>query len=562
MRGRFLIVGALLGGLTSLPAMALSYLAWQAAKLPFFPFDAFDWLARTLPGDIITLGIDTIVNLVNSVNAILSIGTTSTAAKSVEQAMALGGGVVVGVLLGLGAAATIRRAPEHRWASGIGVGLVGLLIIGLIEMNLGLLDSPLPSLIWLGVLLTGWGVALVQLLAFVQAAQRADEVDTGRREALIQIAGASIVLTLVGWGLGRWLSGGSEETGAGQPLANLPSAPSQLPSSTASPTPLAMQVPEASSDVTNETTPVPSATATTTARERVPAAPGTRMELTPNDRFYRIDINTRPVRVDGDSWELQVEGLFDNPRSVTISDLMAYPAVTEPITLSCISNRIGGDLIGTSNWTGLRLRDLLKDLGLRSEAQELYIEGADGFYESVAMEDMMDPRTLLVYGMNGETLPVEHGYPLRIYIPNRYGMKQPKWITRIEAIDKNGPGYWVDRGWSAEARPKIVSVIDTVAIEAEQNGNIPIGGIAWAGDRGIQKVELQVDDGDWVETTLRTPPLSSLTWVQWRYDWPKVSGPHTFRVRTVDGTGALQTEARSGAHPDGATGYHEKTVAI
>jgi hypothetical protein len=259
---------------------------------------------------------------------------------------------------------------------------------------------------------------------------------------------------------------------------------------------------------------------------------------------------------------LQVSGLFDRPHPLTLSDLFAYPAVTQPITLSCISNPIGGDLIGTSYWTGVRLHDVLQDLGLRPEAQELFIKAADGFYESVEMQDLLDPRTLLVYGMNGETLPVAHGFPLRIYIPNRYGMKQPKWITSIEAIDHSGPGYWVDRGWSAEARPQIVSVIDTVAKDHVVNDRVPIGGIAWAGDRGIQRVQLQVDDGEWVEATLLTPPLSGLTWVLWRYDWPLVHGRHTFRVRATDGTGALQIAQEHDPYPDGATGYGSVTMTI
>jgi DMSO/TMAO reductase YedYZ molybdopterin-dependent catalytic subunit len=169
---------------------------------------------------------------------------------------------------------------------------------------------------------------------------------------------------------------------------------------------------------------------------------------------------------------------------------------------------------------------------------------------------------LLVYGMNGDTLPIEHGYPLRIYIPNRYGMKQPKWITHIEAIDHEGAGYWVDRGWSAQARPHIVSVIDTIAQEGVVDGKIPVGGIAWAGDRGIQRVEVQIDDGEWNEAVLRTPPLGPLTWVQWRYGWLREAGQHAFRVRATDGTGTLQIEERSGVRPDGATGYHTRRESI
>jgi hypothetical protein len=269
-----------------------------------------------------------------------------------------------------------------------------------------------------------------------------------------------------------------------------------------------------------------------------------------------------PPVIDGGSWQLESAGLFRNPRPLSLQDLIAYPAVTQPITLSCISNRVAGDLIGTSYWTGARLRDVLEDLGLQPEASALYVEAEDGFYETVVAEDMMDERTLLVYAMNGETLPVEHGFPLRIYIPNRYGMKQPKWIVRIEAIEAWLPGYWVERSWSREARPQIVSVIDTISEQATADGVAPVGGIAWAGDRGISRVEVQVDDGPWQEVQLRTPPLSGLTWVQWRFDWQATPGRHTLAVRATDGSGALQIAEVQGVRPDGATGYHSVTARI
>jgi hypothetical protein len=260
---------------------------------------------------------------------------------------------------------------------------------------------------------------------------------------------------------------------------------------------------------------------------------------------------------------LEIEGLFDNPRPLSLEDLMAYPAVTQPVTMACISNRVGGDLIGTSSWTGPRLRDVMADMGIQDGARFLQVEAIDSFYETVSIMDLLDPRTLLVYGMNGETLPVEHGFPLRIYIPDRYGMKQPKWITKITAMAEDVEGYWVARGWSKEARPQINSVIDTVNVDGRTaEGLIPIGGIAWAGDRGIQKVELQFDDSEWVEAMLRTPTLSPLTWVQWRYDWAAEGGSHLIKVRATDGTGALQTEAEQGTRPDGATGYHSERVRV
>lgn len=572
--------GAVLGGILVIPLMALLFLGERFAQLPFVPFDLFDWMARVLPGDLITFGIDTLVSVT------LALGfSTSDTAKLAEQALALVMFVGIGVVLGGVVALLARRMDQPASRIGAFVGLALFLFFAVVETGLSNTNSGVAALIWLLVLTGGWGWLLGTLLPASAAATDAAEAEAGtRRDVLVKVAGGSVAVALAAWGLGRMLARPEQATGAGQPLTNLQAStatPEPNPTGTATSAPTATApadssaaatatpgeagaAEEATATATNTAAsePPPEPTATATMRDRVEPAPGTRPELTSNEDFYRIDINTRPVTIDGSSWVLEVEGLFDNARPLTLQDIMQYPTVTQPLTLSCISNRIGGDLIGTSNWTGARLRDVVKDLGMRPEAQELFIEAEDGFYESVVMEDIMDPRTLLVYGMNGETLPVEHGFPLRIYIPNRYGMKQPKWITRIEAIDQHGAGYWVDRGWSEEARPHIISVIDTVATGNIVDGNVPIGGIAWAGDRGIQKVEVQVDGGEWNEAILRTPPLSGLTWVQWRYDWPAEGGTHEFRVRATDGTGMLQIEERSGPRPDGSTGYHSVQASV
>jgi DMSO/TMAO reductase YedYZ molybdopterin-dependent catalytic subunit len=547
MRRPSLALGALLGGLTGLPLIALWYLGQQLAGLLFVPFDVFDWLARVLPGNVITLAIDTVVGTIRTFN----LGPTSSTAKLIEQFQAIGLAVAGSIVLGVAIAGGLRRSSRPGWQVGFVAGLVALLPILAIELRPGVATDPTSAVLWLALTIIGWGALLGGLLDGQAASPVTEEVALGRRAALIKIAGGAAAIALGAWSLGRWLGTGQETTGASQPLAG----PAPQPSGTSPATPSA---PPNSPAAAAPPTPIAAAT----MRERVEPAPGTRPELTSNRDFYRIDINTRPVVIDAQSWVLEVAGLFDHPRPLTLADLMAYPAVTQAITLSCISNPVGGDLISTGNWTGARLRDVLKDLGLRPEAKELAIQAADGFYESVTLEDLMDPRTLLVYGMNGETLPVEHGFPLRIYRPNRYGMKQPKWITRIEAIDHEGTGYWVERGWSATARPQIVSVIDTVAVKQAVDGKVPVGGIAWAGDRGIQKVEVQVDEGEWVAAVLRTPPLSSLTWVQWRYDWPLVSGSHRFCVRATDGTGALQKPEVTDVRPDGATGYHMVQVNI
>jgi DMSO/TMAO reductase YedYZ molybdopterin-dependent catalytic subunit len=524
----------LLGALTSLPLIALSYLGAQWASLPFFPFDLFDWLARVLPGRAITAGIDTIVRLVT----LLGLGPIDQAAKRVEQAMGIVMVVVGGAVIGLIVALVIRRS---RWSGrnvGAVAGLVGFAFVAGVELALGtpVAGDPVLALLWLAVLIVGWATLLGTWLAAAELSVRPEMSDTfraDRRALLLKLAGGSVGAALAAWGIGQLIETSRQAQQQARSVAQ-GTAASQLPAITPPATPSG----------------------------RIAPAPGTRSEVTSNENFYRIDINTRPPVIDAQSWTLQVAGLFDHPRPLTLANLFAYPAVTQPITLSCISNPIGGSLISTSYWTGVRLRVVLEDLGLRPETKALFIQAVDGFYESVTMEDMMDPRTLLVYGMNGDVLPIEHGFPLRIYIPNRYGMKQPKWMTHMTATDQVKAGYWVERDWSAQARPHIVSIIDTVATDESQNGQVPVGGIAWAGDRGIQKVEVQVDGGEWAEATLRIPPLGPLTWVQWRYDWPAASGRHAFRVRATDGTGALQIEKQHSPFPDGATGYDSAAVAV
>lgn len=525
--------GAIAGGVTSLAIITLFYLGQQLMGWPFTPFDFFDWLARALPGGVITFGIDSIVSLIQVSNTGLP---TDEMAKLIEQVMALGLFMIIGATTGFLIAAVGRRAKKGvvGW---IGVTITFILFVAFaITVYRTVFVPSTIGMVWLAILFIGWGWILGRLIDGARHPVSVDDESykqsAGRRQALAKIAGGSLAIALGGWGLGYLLRPNPTRADLGEPM------------------------PETATEMADV------ATDPTELENRLEPAPGTRPEVDPPGEFYRIDINTRVITLERDSWELAVAGLFDNPRNLTLNDLMSYPAITQPLTLSCISNRIGGDLIGTARWTGARLTDVLDDLGIQPDAQELMIEAADGFFESVAQADWMDPRTLLVYAMNDTLLPQKHGFPLRIYIPNRYGMKQPKWITRIEAIGQEGSGYWVERGWSEEARPRIISMIDTIAQDAQDtDGRIPIGGIAWAGDRGIEQVEIQVDEGDWQVAQLRTPPLSTLTWVQWRFDWPAEPGSHTFRVRATDGSGTLQI-GEMGVRPDGATGYHQVTETI
>jgi DMSO/TMAO reductase YedYZ molybdopterin-dependent catalytic subunit len=549
MQKRSYLVGAFLGGLTSLLLMAVSYLGQQLANLPFIPFDLFDWLARALPGNVISLGIDSMVRLITA----LGLGPISATAKLLEQLQGLllvaGGGVVFGVL--------VTWILRHSRQPGALVGAIGgggvFLLVSLMELNLAtaIARAPVLSFPWLALLTVGWGWLLGFWLDSVPTASPAPaslpEASQPKksltRRAFFQQVGVVLAASFAAWGAG-WLRQNQRS------LLSAAARPAAGPNILATP-----EIPMTGA------TPAETATAGAAQAASVVPVAGTRPALTPTEDFYRIDIDTVPPEINSASWSLQVSGLFDRPRSLTLADVQAFPAITQPVTMSCISNPVGGDLIGTANWKGAPLHLVLADLGLRPEAKSLSIQAADGFYESLTLDDMQDPRTLLVYAMNDQPLPVPHGFPLRIYIPDRYGMKQPKWITSIEATPQRTNGYWVDRGWSLEARPQIVSVIDRVTPKPE-NGVVPIGGMAWAGARGIRKVEVQVDTGPWAEAVLITPPLGPLTWVQWRYDWPAAQGSHTFTVRATDGTGALQDPTLHDTAPNGATGYDSVSAAF
>jgi DMSO/TMAO reductase YedYZ molybdopterin-dependent catalytic subunit len=395
------------------------------------------------------------------------------------------------------------------------------------------LVSNLASAAWLLLVFLAWGVAVGRSWRRLAApkpgsAHDAEAIRLDRRRFLVRLGSATAVLTATGAGVGALIGRVDEEI------------PPTAAGSGSQPWSATHRLPNAGADLE--------------------PAPGTRPELTPLDDHYRIDINTISPDIDGDTWRLRVHGLIDAPQTYTLEDLRAFPALDQFVTLSCISNRVAGDLISTQRWTGVSLQDLLPAWGLAPEASHLLLRAADGFFETVALDEIRrDARVMLAYDWDGLPLRRDHGFPLRIYIPNRYGMKQPKWIESIEVLDHWVPGYWVERGWSREAIMNATSVIDTVATEnlVERDGQtlVPIGGIAHAGVRGISRVEVQVDDGPWQEARLRQP-LSSQTWVIWRFDWPFAEGEHAFAVRCTDGEGALQVLEPSSVRPDGATGVH------
>jgi hypothetical protein len=278
--------------------------------------------------------------------------------------------------------------------------------------------------------------------------------------------------------------------------------------------------------------------------------------------FYVVDISTRSPNLDLTRWRLLVKGLVDAPLELTSEDLLAYQRVDTYGTLQCISNEVGGDLIGTAQFNGLRLRDVLLAAQPRQGVLEVVTRSLDAYTESLPFSEAMHPDTLLVYGMNGQTLSAEHGYPLRIYNPNHYGMKNPKWLAELELVDKPFDGYWEQRGWDKAALIKTTSVIDTRGQLVIDGDSSALGGVALAGWRGIQRVEVRLNDGEWRPGQL-DQPLSRFTWVRWRYDWPlPPRGTHRVTVRAVDGDGAVQTEVEAAPHPDGASGWHTIRLSV
>ena len=276
--------------------------------------------------------------------------------------------------------------------------------------------------------------------------------------------------------------------------------------------------------------------------------------------FYRIDSALVVPTVDPDEWTLTVKGMVDNELTLTYQDLMELPLIERYATLACVSNEVGDTLVGNALWTGVRLTDVLDIAGVQTGADQLASRSIDGWSAGFPTELAYDGREpLIAVGMNREVLPANHGFPARLVVPGLYGyVSATKWLTEIELTTWDAfDGYWIPRGWAKEGPIKTQSRIDR-----PKNGNhiglgrYTFGGVAWAPTLGIDRVEVQIDEGPWLEAEL-TVPLSENSWVQWAFEAEVVeSGPHTMRVRATDGTGETQPAERVSPKPDGAEGWH------
>lgn len=554
------LTGLLWGVIFMLPVIIVMSLGYTLAGFTILPLRLFDWMARFLPAEVVNFGREIIGGAAGQFRVVE--GSTSATAKVAEQIMgygvlfviaAIAGGLFFFLMNRIRASGTYNRRDIIP-----GVVLSLLVAIPLILMDNAVGQtggsSGFPTIIWnLGLLLL-WGAAVNYLyngLAYraaalvSEAALAAKGEPTAsvhaidRRQFLIQIGGATAAVTVVGAGLSALLN-------------------QTTPSSATVLSPAA------------EATLSPELAALPNAADPIAIVAGTRPEITPLAQHYRIDISTLPPVIQEEGYTLpfttQLDGAQTTLAEMTLDDIRAMDSVDAYITMSCISNPVGGDLISTIKWTGVPMQAVLAAVGVPEGATHLKITGADGFDEFVALDIInADERVMLAYAWDNQPLLSKHGFPLRIHIPDLYGMKQPKWINGIEFTAADEDGYWVRRGWDKEARVLAVSVVDTVAINDifERDGQmfVPIGGIAWAGTRGISNVQISVDGGEWAEAEVRTA-INDRTWQLWRYEWPFTEGNHRFEVRCIEASGAPQIEAQARTFPAGASGYQSVQADI
>ncbi len=288
--------------------------------------------------------------------------------------------------------------------------------------------------------------------------------------------------------------------------------------------------------------------------------------LTPNADFYRVDTAFTLPNLTAEQWTLRIHGMVDKEISIDYSDLISRPQIERTITLTCVSNEVGGDLAGNATWVGTRIADLLKEAGPQSGADCVLCTSVDGFTSSTPLDALTDGRdALLAVAMNGEILPQAHGFPVRMVVPGLYGyVSACKWVVDLEVTQfSKVTAYWTQRGWSDHAPIKTSSRIDVPKgfAQAKVGEKVTLAGVAWAQQRGIAKVEVQIGDGPWLPTTL-SQSFSDDTWVQWRHDWTAVSGLQTIRCRATDKTGAVQDATQRPIMPDGSTGLDSRTISV
>jgi len=435
--------------------------------------------------------------------------------------------VVLGVLAAVAGAVSIRRPVAGR-ALVVLLGVVAAAAaIG--SPAGGVLDVAPPVV----VVVTGLATLRLLLDRLPMRDAAAEGSGPGRRGVLVLGAGALGVAAVSGV-LSRVLGGGSGVASASRSEVQLP-----RPSDPA---------PRLPSDAVLE-------------------VDGLSPFRTPNDEFYRVDTALTVPRLSADDWSLRVHGMVDREMRVTYRQLLSMPLVERDITMTCVSNPVGGPYIGTARWLGYPLRDLLERAGVHPGANQVVSRSSDGMTIGTPTSVLTDGRdALLVVGMNGQPLPLEHGFPVRMVVPGLYGyVSATKWVTELELTTFDAyDAYWVERGWAQQAPIKTASRIDTPRSGGgvQAGTTVPVAGVAWAQRRGIARVEVRVDGGAWQEAQL-SGDAGDDVWRQWVWQWPVGdTGQHRLEVRATDGDGHTQPEQRVDPIPDGATGWHAVVVDV
>ena len=544
-----------LAGMGAALVMLAAQLVWRVAgsgdgSVPSFPEIIVAAISRLTPLDIFGTVTETYGSLAKqSLFVAVLVGIIAFGASAGDWADRIAGRSGAG--------------PGRRVGAGIAVAMGLLLFTGLVILPVAHLgafaaDSGASGTIQVQLLLTfalfglTWGWLSTPAKSAPAWSDDADAI--GRRQMLGRGSRALLAvfgLAVVGDSARRLLGSGPERdveasrTDA-QAIANAARQPAAVASPVASP------ASGAPADPTQAFAALESAGALTSV-------------ITSTADFYHVSKNISDPTPSSDGWSLTIAGLVDREVSFTLADLEARATTRKITTLCCISNELNGDLIGTAEWRGIPLRDLLDEAGVRPEALDVVARAADDYADSFPVTRALDPDTLLVVGMNGETLPTDHGFPARLIVPGIYGMKNVKWLERIELVAEDFEGYWQTRGWSDSAEPQIWGRIDTPASgDSLPAGPVTLAGVAAAGDRGIYRVEISLDEGEtWAIATLEDPINAPLTWVRWLLPIQAVAGDeYKLRLRITDGEGVTAPKDRQPPLPDGATGWPSRTVSV
>lgn len=444
--------------------------------------------------------------------------------------------LLAGVGLGAAVAAAVAGVLQYRFRP---VGAVLLGIGGALATAAIITRAGAGALAWLPPLLgTAAGIvvlvfSIARLKRWVSAAEARDAEagGTGRRQFLLFTGLTAVGAVVVGVG-SRILNATTASVAAARDALRLPAARSTV------------TVPEGADWDIDGLSPI----------------------ITPNGDFYRVDTALTVPNVDPTSWRLQIDGMVDTPVELSFDDLVNMGLDEYGVTLTCVSNEVGGGLVGNAIWTGVPIRDVLRMAGVQGDADMVLSESVDGYTASTPLSSLTDDNldAIFAVAMNGEPLPFEHGFPVRMVVPGLYGyVSATKWVTKLTVTRfDQAEAYWTPRGYAAQAPIKMSSRVDTPKIGTPvAAGTVVIAGMAWAQPVGVAKVEVSIDDGDWQETQLSTP-INDQSWVQWRLEWTADAGSHYISVRATDKQGDVQIQDQAPIAPDGSSGWQRTLVTV